>query len=222
MRRLTILRPEPGASASLALARELGIEASAMPLFKVEPLPWKAPEAAGFDALLLTSANALRHGGPQLKELRRLKVYAVGDATAEAARQAGFDIASIGSMGVERLLGSIATGQRLLHLCGEDRVEPGDTRHQIVALPVYRAAELPPPDHLKEADVVAVHSPRAARRFAELALDRGLDRSAISIAAISRATADAAGGDWQEVRVARKPDDRYLLALAKELCNKPQ
>ena len=47
-----------------------------------------------------TAANSLN-------ELRGLPVYAVGTATAEAARDAGFDIASVGEAGVERLLGSI-------------------------------------------------------------------------------------------------------------------
>ena len=56
---------------------------------------------------LLTSANAVRCGGEQLHSLRGLKAYAVGEATAEAAREAGFDIAATGDAGVDRLLGSI-------------------------------------------------------------------------------------------------------------------
>ena len=92
MRPLLVLRPEPGASATVKRARELGLEPVAAPLFEIEPLPWEAPEPGGFDALLLTSANAVRHGGSKLAKLRGLRVYAVGDATAEAARESGFDI----------------------------------------------------------------------------------------------------------------------------------
>lgn len=218
MRRLTILRPEPGASASLALARELGIDAASIPLFRIEPVAWALPAASRFDGLLLTSANAVRCGGDGLLGLRGLKVRAVGDATADAARAAGLDIASTGSAGIERLLRSIEAGQTLLHLCGEDRAQIGETGHEIIAVPVYRAVALPKPDGIEQVEVVALHSPRAARRFAALAGDR----SNIAIATISQAVADAAGEGWQEVGIAEKPDDRSLLALAKELCDKPR
>ena len=124
MRRLLVLRPEPGASATVKRACEQGLEAVAVPLFEVEPMGWQAPEAASFDALLLTSANAIRHGGDDLAKLRGLRVYAVGEATAQAARDAGFDIAATGDAGVDRLLGSIEPDARLLHLCGDDRREP--------------------------------------------------------------------------------------------------
>jgi uroporphyrinogen-III synthase len=67
-----------------------------------------------------------------------------------------------------------------------------------------------------------VHSPRAGRRFAQVADELGLNRSRILIAAISKAAAEAAGRGWREVVVASNPDDRSLLALAKELCDKPQ
>ena len=89
MRRVLVLRPEPGATATVRQARERGLDAVAVPLFEVDPMAWEAPDPFGFDGLLLTSANALRHGGDRLQSLRGLPVYAVGDATAEAAREAG-------------------------------------------------------------------------------------------------------------------------------------
>ena len=88
MRRLLVLRPEPGASATVKRARERGLEAVAAPLFEVEPLTWQAPDVDAFDGLLLTSANAVRHGGDELLKLRGLEVYAVGEATADAAASA--------------------------------------------------------------------------------------------------------------------------------------
>ena len=86
MRRLIVLRPEPGASATVERAQALGLDAFAIPLFRVEPIAWTAPDAGQFEGLLLTSANAVRHGGDQLERLRGLPVYVVGEATAEAAR----------------------------------------------------------------------------------------------------------------------------------------
>ena len=219
MRPLLVLRPEPGASATVKRARELGLEPVAAPLFEIEPLPWEAPEPGGFDALLLTSANAVRHGGSKLAKLRGLRVYAVGDATAEAARESGFDIAATGDAGIDRLLGSIEAELKLLHLCGEDRREPEGARRRITTIPVYRAKPIESPSLNLGAGLVAlVHSPRAARRFAELVHER----QSIAVAAISRVAAEAAGTGWQVVEAAAEPTDDALLALAAELCNNPQ
>ena len=218
MKRVLVLRPEPGASATVERARERGLDAVAIPLFEIEPLPWDAPEASGFDGLLLTSANAIRCGGEGLKSLRGLPVYAVGEATAAAARDAGFDVAATGDAGVDRLLGSIDPELRLLHLAGEDRKAPTDARQEITSLVVYRAAPKDRVDPKDARDSVAlIHSPRAAARFAEVA---GSDKQSITIAAISREAADAAGPGWAEIHAADAPNDEALLVLAERLCNK--
>lgn len=223
MRRLVILRPEPDATGTVERARTRGLDAIAMPLFRIEPVAWEAPESGRFNALLLTSANAVRHGGDGLQALRGLPVHAVGAATAEAARDAGFDIASSGDSGVERLLGSIEPELNLLHLCGEQRKAPADARQEITPVTVYRATELPAPGDFAQIEgaLVAVHSPRAAERFAELIEQAGIERATIRIAAISAASADAAGGGWKLIEVAEKPLDDALLALAERLCDKP-
>jgi uroporphyrinogen-III synthase len=218
MRPILVLRPEPGASETIGRAREAGLDALAVPLFEIEPLEWTVPETSRFDALLLTSANALRHGGEQLQLLRGLSVYAVGDATARAARDRGFDIAAVGDAGVDRLLGSIETELRLLHLCGEDRKAPNGAAREITAIPVYRAREVDEPDLSKARSCIAlVHSPRAARRFCELVTER----DTITVAAISAAAAEAAGAGWEAIESANEPTDDGLLALAARLCNKP-
>jgi len=213
-----VLRPEPGASATVEKARGQGLDAVAVPLFEIEPVAWQAPDPAEFDALLLTSANAVRMGGPELMKLRGLPIHAVGDATAQAARDAGFGIASTGDGGVDRLLDSLEPALKLLHLCGEDRREPRNAPMRIAPIIVYRAKAIEHPD-LADAEgaVALVHSPRAARRLAELVTDRG----SIAIAAISAAAAEAAGTGWRHVESAGAPNDEALLALAARLCNKP-
>jgi uroporphyrinogen-III synthase len=218
MKHVLALRPEPGASATVERARARGLKAVAAPLFEVEPLAWQAPDAAAFDGLLLTSANAVRHGGQELLKLRGLAVYAVGKATADAAREHGFDIAAAGDSGIDRLLDSIAADLTLLHPCGEDRREPADARQRIRPIAVYRAKPVEAPD-LASADgaVALVHSPRAGRRFADLVRERG----SIAIAAISSAAAEAVGNGWQKVETALEPTDDALLALAARLCNNP-
>ena len=218
MTRVAVLRPQPGADATVAKARALGLDTVAIPLFEIEQVEWEAPEAAGFDGLLLTSANAVRFGGDGLAALRGLKVYAVGEATADAARTAGFDVAATGDSGVDRLLGSIEPDLRLLHLCGAERQDASDARQEITGVVVYRARPVVDPDmSLVEGSIAIVHSPRAGRRFVELVGDR----AAISIAAISSAVAEAVGDGWKEVAVADQPSDDALLALAARLCEKP-
>jgi uroporphyrinogen-III synthase len=215
MRKLLLLRPEPGLSASAERAREMGLEVVTCPLFRVEPVEWSAPDIAGYDGLLLTSANAIRHGGHGLEALKSLAVHAVGAATAEAAEEAGFDVVAIGSGDLGDLLAELPSSLRLLHLAGEDRRHaPGDRK--IDALIVYRSVPIDAPDLPNlEGLVAAVHSPRAGRRLAEL----GAARDRTAIAAISAAAAEACGGGWERVEVAERPDDSSLLALAATLCH---
>lgn len=220
MRPLVVLRPEPGATATCTAAIELGLRPLAIPLFAIEPLEWAAPDPAGFDGLLLTSANAFRHGGPELDRVRGLPVFAVGKATAAEAHSAGLTVRFTGSGGVDDLLGTIDPRLRLLHLCGEQWRDPETPRPSITHLPVYRAAELPAPDlSAISRAVVAVHSPRAGTRLAALVGELGIDISATALAAISREAASAAGSGWQHVATAEEPNDGALLALAARLCN---
>jgi uroporphyrinogen-III synthase len=216
MRRVLVLRPEPGATETVKRARELGLDAHAVPLFEVEALAWQAPDAANFDALLLTSANAIRLGGEALAKLRGLPVYAVGQATAEAARQIGFDIASTGTADIDRLLGPVGADLRLLHLCAENRREPTHARQRISNIFVYRAKEIERPDlNAAKSAVALIHSRRAGHRFAKLIQER----NSIAIAAISEAASEAVGSGWKMVETAKVPTDDALLALAARLCD---
>jgi uroporphyrinogen-III synthase len=220
MRPLLVLRPEPGAEATVERARQRGLEAIAIPLFVIEPVEWTVPDPSNFDALLLTSANAVRCAGEGLAGLRRLPVYAVGGATAQAARAAGLAIAGSGVAGIDLLLESIAPDLRLLHLCGEDRRAPTDAKQVVTPLVVYRAAPIAADLSSAEGGVALIHSPRAGKRFAALAEEAGLDRRSIGIAAISAAAAAAVGRGWTTVQAAPEPSDEALLALAERLCNK--
>jgi uroporphyrinogen-III synthase len=221
MRSLVILRPEPGASVTADAARHLGLEPILMPLFRIEPIAWTVSDLTDFDGLLLTSANAVRAGERELRKCLDLPAHAVGEATASAARQEGFRVETVGSSGVDSLLASLSPNLRLLHPCGADRREPRSAAQTIIAIPVYRSAELPLPDnfHALEGSIVVVHSPRAAARLADLARHSGLARKSIAIAAISPEAAAAVGAEWQQVESADNPDERALLALAARLCH---
>lgn len=217
MMRLLVLRPEPGSTATVERARRLGLDVLAIPLFEIEPLAWQAP-LARFDGLLLTSASAVRHAGPQLGQLRNLPVYAVGEATAAAAREAGFVVAATGDGGADRLLGSVHPKLKLLHLCGADRKTPVGARQQITPVPVYQARPRKIQIGQLSNSVALIHSPRAAERFADLVHPAA--RGSISIAAISRDALGVAGEGWAGAEAAEKPNDDALLVLAARLCNK--
>jgi uroporphyrinogen-III synthase len=218
-RPLLVLRPEPGASATLAAARAMGLEAIVAPLFRVRPLDWTLPDVPP-EAVLLTSANAVRHGGTRLATLTHLPTYAVGAATAEAARQAGFDRIVTGDGDAEAILALARRDgiRALTHLAGRKHrdVVPHDIRidrrivyaaDPVESLPVAARAALP-------GAVALLHSPRAARLFARLA-----DPAGIAIAAISPATLAAAGPGWRRAEAAAQPTDASLLAVAAKLCN---
>lgn len=210
--RLVVVRPEPGNAATVAAARALGFAAEAMALFAVGPLAWTPPDPAGFDALLLTSANTLRHGGDGLAALRSLPVLAVGEATAAAARSAGFAVAMTGTHDAAALARA-AGHRRLLHLGGRERVDIAGA----TAIAVYASDPLPPPADPRalHGATVLLHSARAAHAVAALPFDR----AAVALAAISPAVLAAAGPGWRAMAVAAVPTDAALLAAAGSLAD---
>jgi uroporphyrinogen-III synthase len=211
--KVLILRPQPGADETAARARAIGLEPIVARLFTIRALPWSPPESSRFDAVLLTSANAARHGGGGMTPLLGLPCYAVGERTAEAARAAGFaDIRTGPSDGAALVAKARKEGaEALLHLGGRDHV-PLDRAHYIAVYAADAAGVLPPD---AERAVVLLHSARAAARFAELA---GQRRDAFRIAAISAEAAVAAGPGWRTMAIAASPRDQALLELAAKLC----
>ena len=224
---LLVIRPEPGCSATVAAARAERIDAHGFPLFAVAQRSWPTPPPGAHDALVLGSANALRHAGRALAGLRELPVYAVGESTAQAARELGFTVVATGSGGLQSLLADLQPGhKRLLRLAGEERVP--------LALPagvsmdervVYASEPLPLPDPLAQLmrapAVVAVHSAEAARHLSAQCVTHGIRRAPLRIAALAPRIATAAGDGWGEVAVAAMPSDAALLALARQMCQDP-
>jgi uroporphyrinogen-III synthase len=222
---LVVIRPQPGCDTTVAAAQARGLEAHGFPLFIVEPIAWDAPDPEGVDALLIGSANALRHGGAALDAFRGKPAYAVGEVTATAARAAGLDVVATGSGGLQAVLDGIpAEHARLLRLCGRERLHltppPGVT---VADRMVYASQPQPMPPALAallaDETVVLLHSAEAARHF-EMECGRlGVARSGIYLAAIGLRVAEAVGEGWASVEAAATPDDGALLALADELCH---
>ncbi|WP_265587417.1 uroporphyrinogen-III synthase [Sphingomicrobium arenosum] len=223
MRPILLLRPEPGASLSANRAADMGIEGvETLPLFKVRPIEWTPPDPKRFDAILMTSANAARHGGEGLKALRDLPVHAVGEATAAAAKAAGLMVDEVGNGGIDALLDRIPADARLLHLAGQHRRAPADAPQTIVPLAVYSSVAREDPLGLERlaGAIAVVHSPRAGKRLAELVAREGIDPATIAVAAISEDACPPGRMDFEEVAVAARPRDRELLQLAAHLRDK--
>jgi uroporphyrinogen-III synthase len=220
------IRPEPGCSATVEAGRAAGLAIEGHPLFDVRPLAWEPPPADAIDALLLGSANAIRHGGPGLDAFRAKPVYAGGEATAAAAEAAGFTLATVGQGDLQSLLDTLAAPLRLLRVSGAEHVplalSPGIEIETRVA---YESAPLPLPaalaGRLRDGAVVLLHSGAAARHFGAECDRRGVPRNTITLAALAPRIAAAAGEGWREVRSAAAPSEAALLALARHMCHYP-
>jgi uroporphyrinogen-III synthase len=225
---LIVLRPEPGNARTVAAIRAHGRTVVAAPLFILRALVWTPPPADDFDALALTSANALRYAGPALSAYHALPVYAVGKATAAAATAAGLSVQHIGTGDGTALANTAADAgvTRMLHLCGKAHRPLARPGLAVTACPVYAAEPLDAlPPHaaaeLRRGAIALVHSPRAGALLAGLVDARAIARAAVALAAISPAAALAAGSGWREIAVAERPDDDALLAVALAICDHP-
>lgn len=222
--RIIAIRPEPGLARTLAAGREAGLAVEGVPLFEVRPLPWEPPPPAAFDALLIGSANALRHGGPLLSDFRDLPVHAVGEETAQAARAAGFAVARIGAGGLQGLLDSAGEPLRYLRLAGVAHVPlkppPGA---RITICIVYDSAPLPLPEALaetlREGALVLLHSGEAARHLAGESDRLGVPRDRVALATLGSRIAEEAGPGWAAIAIASVPRESALLALARDMCH---
>ena len=223
--KLLIIRPQPGADATAQRAAALGIATLVIPLFEVRPVAWTVPANQAYDALMITSANVLLHGGAELLLLQDLPVLAVGATTAAHANAAGFSVSATGDGGAAELIEAAAAKgfKQLLWLTGADHIalDPPASFH-VDRIPVYGAHALPPPHALTAAlnspAMTALHSPRAARLFSQICGDLGIDKSRQSLAALSPAIANAAGPGWRAIAVAERPTDAALLSAAEHFC----
>ncbi len=225
MTAIITIRPAPGDTATIERGAHQGLSIVSHPLFSVGSLPWVVPDAEGFDAILLGSANSLRHGGEGLHALAALPALCVGETTAEAAREAGFSVIAVGARGMQTLLPHAeARGlTRLLRLSGEAHVPldppPGvaiDTRVVYTVRP--KQADPALAHILAGGAIVLLHSGEAASHFARECDRLGVPRSAIALACLAPRIAERAGEGWAACRHAASSDDAALLALADQMC----
>ena len=177
--KIWITRAQPGADATAERVRALGHDAVVGPLLAVRNLEGVRVELSGVGALAFTSGNGVR-AFAELSGERSLKVFAVGQATAQAARAAGFrsvlssdgDVEAL-ALGIEQRRGEIRG--LVLHpgaaeLAGD--LPAALEKYGVPAnrLVVYETVPEALPEETALAcaacDIVLVHSARAAKLLA--------------------------------------------------------
>jgi uroporphyrinogen-III synthase len=230
-----VTRPHPDNEATRAHLRARGFGALLAPMLRFEPLPFHDDHDAKYDAVILTSANALRAIDLAGSRLLRLPLFAVGAHTADAARAAGFAdvIAARGDAGALRDLvfarvkaGKLRKAATLLYLAGADLSrdvagELGERGLTVLSHTAYRmtpVTSLPP--EVSEAfmanGITAVlhYSRRSAQAFLEAVRAGGLEISALALpqccisASVAAILHDAGA---IKVMVAASADENALL-----------
>lgn len=219
IRRVWVTRAEPGAARTADRLTALGFTPLVVPLLTLAPLPGAldaAPEPDAVAALALTSPNGVEAFAPLIPRFRNHPVFAVGDATAEAARAAGFADVRSASGDIHALARLIAAEAPPGPLLAPGAREPaGDLPallpdRPVQRLPVYAAFEThtPAPETF---EVVMLHSPRAARALAA-DLPRPASFGRIAVCISEAAATPLCAFDFAEIRIAAAPDEPSMLS----------
>jgi uroporphyrinogen-III synthase len=234
-RKALVTRPAENAGSLAEKLAARGLEPLLEPLLAIrladDAQPQLAKNLPGAQALLFTSANGTRAFATASAE-RALPVFAVGDATSRAAREAGFthvesaqgDVHALARLAASRLA---PQGGALLHAAA--REVAGDlggalakSGFEVRRVRLYEAvAASRLSDRAWEAIAAGevgcalFFSPRTAETFVRLARGAGLAESLGGASAIglSPAVTAALGGiKWRILAAARTPNEAALLA----------
>ena len=229
--RVAITRPQADGERSAKALRAHGQDVLLAPLMRVEPVP--ADLSGHWSAIVITSANApaALAGNAARPALLALPLFAVGERSAAAARDAGFTNVEAAGGDVHDLVLLIAERHRdtlpLLYLAGEDRAADlvGElARHRINAemRVIYRAVAAPLPPALIDAlragtlDAVLHYSKRSAENYLAGARAAGIESEALAVrhlclSAQVAAPLQAAGAP--HISVAKHPEEAALIEL---------
>lgn len=219
-----VTRPEPASSAFAKMLAGRGMTAILSPTLRIELRDLRR-EILGAAAVAFTSANGVRSylasGGDTA-----IRAFAVGEATAAAARAGGFASIRTGSGDATDLARVIVEENPpcLVHIVGRD--EAGDlvgalssrglSAKRAVGYAAEPVGELAPAacDGLKQGGAwVALFSARSARLFRAATKSSALDDflAATGAACLSAAVAEAAGEGWRVKAIAERPTAGALI-----------
>ncbi|MBM3573087.1 MAG: hypothetical protein FJX52_12155, partial [Alphaproteobacteria bacterium] len=226
-----ITRPQDDAERLAAELAKSGAMPVIQPVITVVPRQGAALELVGVQAVLLTSANGARALAAATAR-RDLRVMAVGDATAAAARGAGFAAVESAGGDADDLIRVVRVrldpkDGALLHVAGRDVAGDLAGRLGQFGFAVRRAilyqakpiAELSTELRARIGaggiDAILLFSPRTAASFVSLLRSAGLAGHAATIAAVCLSPAVASAIEalaWREIVIAAAPTQTDLLA----------
>ena len=233
--RLIITRPQEDAEPLADELAALGVENLIAPLLSIKASGAETPDLTDVQALLLTSANGVRAFAHLSKE-RKVPMYAVGHASASAAREAGFENIEIGGGDVETLAALVCEkldfrDGAVLHIAGSMMAgdlagilgQSGFDYRRVQLYHAIKVTDLPRQCliAIKDAQVdgVVLYSPRTAQAFMDLLKKAGLDNCTGQLLAFCLSEAIAAriiAHDWARVVVAETPDQAALIKSVRE------
>ena len=230
---MLLTRPRADSEALASILSARGFDCIVEPLLSVDDTAGPTPDLHGVQAFVVTSANGARALARSVTGAFDLPLFAVGQASAQAAREVGFNRVFDADGDVKSLVRLIrdrldAQGGALLH--GAGAVVAGDLAGDLAAYGfevrrtvLYRAepaAALSPALCLDLAagsiEAVLLYSPRTARTFVRLVRESGLQLSTTRLAALC--LSDAVAAEVRELRLARvlvaeSPTQSALLEL---------
>ena len=236
MTRVLITRPWEDAEPLAAWLTERGHKVLIDPMLDIERFPAPEGDGTGIQGLLFTSANGVRAYGAPVDPL--LPVYAVGAATAAAARNLGFQAVISAAGDVSALAALVIESCRpiagpLLHIAASDRAgdlaglltQAGFEVHRQVRYQARPAKALTPATVAAltagDIDVALLFSPRTARTLGSVIAAAGLAEAcrAVTAACLSIPVAEAAAEavPWGRLWVAKKPTQESLLVILDEV-----
>jgi uroporphyrinogen-III synthase len=210
--RVWVARAQPGADATAMRLRAMGHEPVVAPVLEVRPVPGAVIDLEGVDAVALTSANAVQ-AYAALEPSRDLPVFAVGEASAAAARAAGFAAvhSADGDLGALSALLETARPGTVLHAAATETAgDLAPTGVPVRTVAIYETVAARPAINLATLDAVLIHSPKAGRQVAEIAAGSGH----LAVFALSpNCAAPVAAAGLGSVAVAARPNETALLTL---------
>ena len=229
--RVLVCRARADAERTAAALADLGHEGLIAPVLRI--VAGHAPCPPGrHDAALATSAHAFDRSRAEFDDLLRRPLFAVGDATARAARQAGFRDVRVGrgdARDLATLVGlTLPRPACLLYLCGRDRKPATEAAldaagYRVATWEAYAAEPEPDWDAaVKQAldtesiDAALHYSKRSATLALAMAarIDLMSAFAALTHLCLSEdASEPLRAAEAPRIRVCAQPDEPSLLAL---------
>ena len=237
MRSVLITRPQPVADEFAERLRREKFYVYTAPMTEYVEIDADSEDMESYQALIFTSAQAVLIFSER-STVRRLPVLAVGDATAAAAKKAGFTTvySAKGDSGdMVNLIESVVSAlslKKVLHPCGEDMIDdmPEDISSlgvEVVRMPVYKALFLDSmPENVVQVlkrgavDAVTVFSARTAENLVKMLQQedmRGVSEKLEAVCISKRVAAGLRGISWRKIRIARHPDTEEMVEILKGL-----